>query len=61
MPDTVPSASDTAVNTINKGPYFHEAYILAGVSGLIFGLISVTADYKLHESRKNTCFFIYFL
>ena len=57
MTDTVPSAGDTVVNTINKDPYFHEAYILAGVSGLI----SVTADYKLHESRNNTCFFMYLL
>lgn len=61
MPDTVPSAGDIVVNTINKDPYFHEAYILAGVSGLISGLISVTADYKLHESRNNTCFFMYLL
>lgn len=53
MPETVPSAGDTVVNTINKDPYFHEAYILAGISGLI----SVTADYKLHESRKSTCLF----
>lgn len=53
MPETVPSAGDTVVNTINKDPYFHEAYILAGISGLI----SVIADYKLHKSRKSTCLF----
>lgn len=49
MLDTVPGAGDTAVNIRNKDPYPHEAYILAG----IFGLISILPKQTVNSTRAG--------